>query len=58
MFLPAFRMVTRETWQIITYQKRLFDLNSKGMGGFSGTTNLAAMMELTGEDFTKLPAYS
>ncbi|MCY2947834.1 MAG: hypothetical protein NTZ71_06610, partial [Planctomycetota bacterium] len=40
MFLPAFRMSSRETWQIITCQKRLFDLNSNGLGVFSGTTQL------------------
>jgi hypothetical protein len=42
MFLPAFRMSSRETRQIITCQKGLFDLNSKGMGGFSGTTIYAS----------------
>ena len=40
-------MGTRETWQIIMYQKRLFDLNSKGMGGFSGTTNYNMYPRLT-----------
>ena len=38
-------MGTRETWQIITCQKRLFDLNSNGLGGFSGTTDLHEMDE-------------
>ena len=36
-------MSTRETWQIITCQKRLFDLNSNGLGVFSGTTNYLLM---------------
>jgi hypothetical protein len=58
MFLPAFRMSSRETRQIITCQKGLFDLNSKGMGGFSGTTKYSSLDQQQNNTFKILQSTS